>query len=115
MGKWYIYLVRCRDGSLYTGIATDVARRVAEHRAGTSRSARYLRGRSPLELVCERRVGSRSLAQRVEAAVKKLPRAFKERLIEQPGDIERLISRARRRSSPPRGRAPRPGGKGNRA
>ena len=95
MGEWQIYLVRCRDGSLYTGIATDVARRLAEHREGTSRSARYLRGRGPLQLVYQRAIGDRGVAQSVEAGVKKLSKARKERLIEQDDFIEHLIAQAR--------------------
>lgn len=71
-----IYLVCCRDGTLYTGIATDVARRLAEHE-GSSKGAKYLRGRGPLTLVFERRIGDRGLAQRIESRVKRLPRRDK--------------------------------------
>jgi putative endonuclease len=77
--EWSVYIVRCRDGSLYTGIATDVARRLAEHADG--RGARYLRGRGPLRLELERRVGSRAAAQSVEARIKRLSRREKERLL----------------------------------
>jgi putative endonuclease len=76
---WYLYLVRCHDGSLYTGISTDVARRFAAHQA--NRGARRLRGRGPLELVFTRPLGERGLALRVEHRVKRLSRAEKERLI----------------------------------
>ncbi len=55
MKRWYLYLVRCGDGTLYTGISTDVGRRLAEHRAG--KGARYLRGRGPLSLARKVRVG----------------------------------------------------------
>jgi putative endonuclease len=71
-----IYLVCCRDGTLYTGIATDVARRLAEHDGG-SKGAKYLRGRGPLTLVFERRIGDRGLAQHIESRVKRLPRCDK--------------------------------------
>ena len=81
MSDWYLYLIRCRDGSLYTGITTDVARRFAEHRGKGAGGAKYLKGRGPLELVLRRKVGSRSLALRVEQKVKKLPKARKEKLI----------------------------------
>ena len=66
-----LYLVRCRDGSLYTGIATDVARRIAEHE-GAKTGAKYLRGKGPLTLIFEQVVGNRALAQRVESRVKRL-------------------------------------------
>ena len=76
---WYLYLVRCDDGSLYTGISTDVERRFTLH--ARNRGARRLRGRGPLELVFSRAVGDRSLASRVEYRVKRLSRSDKERLI----------------------------------
>lgn len=76
---WYLYLVRCADGALYTGITTDVARRFAAH--SNNRGARRLRGRGPLELVFQRPVGSRSHALKLECQVKKLSRAAKERLV----------------------------------
>src|SRR5881397_847642 len=59
---WHVYVVRTRDGALYTGVTTDAARRIAEHRAG-GRGARYLRGREPLEIVYRRRLGERGLAR----------------------------------------------------
>lgn len=80
-GDWFVYMVRCGDGTLYTGIATDVERRLSEHRSGSIRSARYLRGRGPFTLVLERRIGSRSRALRVEHRIKQLNRAEKENLI----------------------------------
>ncbi len=78
--RWSVYLLRCRDGTLYTGIATDVARRLAEHRKNSGKGARYLRGRGPLRLVFQRAVGSRSLALRLEHRIKRLPKVQKERL-----------------------------------
>jgi putative endonuclease len=79
MKPWYLYLVRCGDGTLYTGISTDVDRRLAEHRGG--KGARYLRGRAPLSLARKIRVGDRSAATRIEARVKKFSRRRKEDLI----------------------------------
>jgi putative endonuclease len=67
-----IYLVRCGDGSVYTGIAVNVERRLAEH-DGHRRGARYLRGKGPLELLYQQEIGNRSLAQRIEHRVKRLP------------------------------------------
>lgn len=96
---WCVYLVRCENGALYTGIATDVSRRFAEHQHGESRGAKYLRGKRPLRLVYERAIGSRGLAMRVEAEIKKLPKERKEQLIRQDRMIESMIARARRRSA----------------
>ena len=81
MLDWYLYLVRCHDGSLYTGITTDVARRFAEHQGNSDKGAKYLRGRAPLVLVFQKKIGSRSLALGVESKVKKLSKARKEELI----------------------------------
>lgn len=74
--RYSLYILRCADGSLYTGIARDVAERIAAHERG-GRGAKYLRGRAPLELVFEQVVGSRSAAQRLEHRVKRLRRAQK--------------------------------------
>src|SRR5262245_58760175 len=82
MVQWYVYIVRCRDGALYTGIATDVRRRFAEHVQNGGRGAKYLRGKGPLQLVYVRGIGSRALAARVERQIKRLPKAQKEELIE---------------------------------
>ena len=78
-GGWTVYVVRCRDGSLYTGISTDVAARVARHNAGLG--ARYTRARRPVELVYTEPRGTRSLALRREAAIKALPRRRKDELV----------------------------------
>jgi putative endonuclease len=76
VARYSIYLVECRDGTLYTGITTNVERRVEEH-AASRRGARYLRGKGPLRLVYQQEIGDRSLASRVEARIKKLPRTEK--------------------------------------
>ncbi len=76
---WHLYLIRCNDGSLYTGITTDVQRRLTDHQ--NSRGARRLRGRGPLELVFSQQVGDRSLAQQLEWQIKRWSKAEKERLI----------------------------------
>lgn len=79
-GEYSLYIVRCRDGSLYTGIATDVERRLREHESG-HRGARYLRGRGPLQLEFTERLGDRATAQQYEHRVKRLQRERKEALI----------------------------------
>jgi len=90
MSHWYLYLVRCHDGSLYTGIATDVARRIFEHQGHGEKGAKYLRGRGPLQLVFHAPIGSRSLALRLERKVKRLPKARKEKLIMVKGYFRKL-------------------------
>jgi putative endonuclease len=77
--NWYVYIIRCHDGSLYTGIATDVERRFAEHQSNVG--AKYLRGRGPLKLVFKQRIGQRSRALKVEQGIKRLPKKKKEALI----------------------------------
>ena len=77
--KWYLYILRCKDNSLYTGITTDVEKRLETHRSG--KGAKYTRGRTPLELVYSEVCGDRSMAQKREAAVKKMTRQQKEKLI----------------------------------
>ena len=76
--SWSVYVARCSDGSLYTGIAVDVRARIAAHDAG--KGARYTRGRGPLALVAKRRCASKGEALRLELAVKALPREDKEKL-----------------------------------
>jgi putative endonuclease len=78
--RWFVYMARCADGTLYTGIARDVSARIAAHDAG--RGARYTRGRGPLTVCATRRCNSKSAALRLEAAIKRLPRAQKELLTE---------------------------------
>ncbi|MCX6008305.1 MAG: GIY-YIG nuclease family protein [Chloroflexi bacterium] len=91
MSDWYLYIVRCRDGTLYTGISTDVDRRLAEHRQGGNAGARYLKGRAPLTVVLREKLGSRQLALKVENLVKKLPKAEKEKLISVPGRFDEIV------------------------
>ena len=79
-GKWYLYILRCGDGTLYTGITTDVEKRLAAHRAG--KGAKYTRGRGPLELVYREELPDHSTALKREHEVKALSRQEKEKLIE---------------------------------
>lgn len=80
--RWAVYVLRCADGSLYTGATTDVARRLAQHQAG--RGARYTRARLPVALVHTERARDRSAALRREAAIKRLPRRRKLALLGAP-------------------------------
>jgi predicted GIY-YIG superfamily endonuclease len=77
--RWWVYIVRCADGSLYTGIAVDVARRVARHNTG--RASKYTRSRRPVVLAYRERQPDRGAALRREAAIKALTRHSKEALI----------------------------------
>lgn len=76
---WYLYMLRCRDGSLYTGITTDVEKRLEAHRSG--KGAKYTRGRGPLELVYSENCGSHSAALKRELEVKALTRDKKQQYI----------------------------------
>lgn len=78
---WQLYMIRCGDGSLYTGVSTDVTRRFGEHTAGNGAAAKYLRGRAPLSLAWCCTIGTRADALRVERRVKKLGKPLKERLV----------------------------------
>ncbi|MCF6150384.1 MAG: GIY-YIG nuclease family protein [Candidatus Kuenenia sp.] len=80
--QWFLYIIRCNNGRLYTGITTDGKRRFEEHKKGDKRSAKYLRGKGPLEMVMIKKIGERGLALKIEAKVKKLPKIKKEMLIE---------------------------------
>jgi len=79
-GDYSLYLLRCADDTLYTGIAQDVDARLAAHESGRH-GAKYLRGRAPLTIVFRQVVGDRAHAQRVESRVKRLPRTRKLALI----------------------------------
>lgn len=91
MPEYSVYILRCADGSLYTGIATDVERRLAEHES-TSRGAKYLRGRGPFKLVLQQPVGDRSAASKVEIQLKALMKSEKEELVAGQRSLAELIS-----------------------
>lgn len=74
-GAWYLYVLECRDGTLYCGITTDVARRVKQHEEG--KGARYTRGRGPVRLLREWECGGKSEALKAELAFKRLGRGRK--------------------------------------
>lgn len=78
--NWNLYILRCGDGSLYTGITTDVDKRLEMHRTG--KGAKYTKGRGPLELVYQEHGLSHSEALKREYALKQLPKELKERLID---------------------------------
>lgn len=85
---WFVYLIECKDKSLYTGITTDVKSRFAAHN-GSPQAAKYLKGKGPLSLVFHQKVGSKSQASKMEAAIKKLSKAEKIKII-QSGTLPKI-------------------------
>lgn len=97
---WSVYIIRCADNTLYTGISTSVERRFVQHCRGGPKGARYLRGRSPLALVLSVVIGSRSDALRCEAGIKRLSRRDKLDLIAHPSRVRELLVSSRSNSTP---------------
>lgn len=91
MSEWSVYMLRCKNGALYTGICTDVSRRVGEHMSGGSKAARYTRQFAPIQLVYDSTVGSISLALKVEKRIKKLPKYKKEFIVMQAFSYQALL------------------------
>ena len=79
--SWFTYILRCADDSLYTGVTTDVARRVIEHNECNIKGAKYTKVRRPVELVYQESCVDRSSACKREAAIKKLTRQQKLQLL----------------------------------
>ena len=77
---WAVYILRCADGSLYTGITRDVARRVEEHNSNGALAARYTRSRRPVVLVYQEPAATRSAASKREYRIKRMTRGDKQRL-----------------------------------
>lgn len=94
MASWFLYLARCADGTLYCGIARDVAQRIAAHDAGTG--ARYTRGRGPLQVLLTRRCKDQGRALRLEYAIKQLSRADKEQLVAERSRLDRMVRQLNR-------------------
>jgi len=80
--EFSLYILACADGSLYTGIAVDVARRLAQHNGEKPRGARYTSARRPVRLVYEAKFPSRSAALKEEIRIKRLTREGKQALVE---------------------------------
>lgn len=85
-GGWFVYILLCADGTLYTGVAIDVQRRLREHNGDARLAARYTRSRRPLTLVYSEPAADRAAACRREAAIKRLPRRAKQALIAAAGE-----------------------------
>ena len=79
---WFVYMLLCNDGTLYTGVTTDLVRRVAEHNGQyAGKGAKYTKARRPVKLVYQEDADDRSAAQSREAALRRLSRAEKHQLI----------------------------------
>ena len=96
MNNWYLYLIRCRDNSLYTGISTDVARRFVQHQGKGNAGSKYLKGRGPLSLVFQKHLGTKSLALKVERRVKKMTKERKEKLIKVHDYADQIVNRVKK-------------------
>ena len=83
MKNWFVYILRCADGSLYTGVTREVHRRVDEHNRSGKLAARYTRARRPVRLVYQEAASTRAQATRREYEIKRLSKARKEALVSQ--------------------------------
>ena len=88
---FYIYMIRCDDGSLYTGITTDVKRRFEEHREKQQKGAKYTRFHNVIKIEAVWQVNTRREASKVEYRLKKLSKTKKEELVKTPLDICNFI------------------------
>ena len=77
---WYVYMVRCNDGTLYTGITNDLEKRIEAHNSGKD-GARYTRSRRPVKLVYSEEAGTKSAAAKLEYKIKKMTREKKMKLV----------------------------------
>ncbi len=88
---WFLYMVRCNDTSLYTGITTDVDRRFKEHQGGGPKAAKSLRGKGPLTLALFEEMPDQSEALKAEYRIKQLPKVMKEQLVAGKLIIQELL------------------------
>ena len=81
--SWYIYILHCADNTLYTGITTDLDRRLVEHNSSTTKAAKYTRARQPVRIAYWESASDRSHASRREREIKRMPKSSKMALIHQ--------------------------------
>lgn len=93
MSDWYVYMLDCDGRTLYTGVTTDVERRLREHRGGGARAARYTRSRRSMTLAYSAAVPGKSLAMRIEYRLKRLPAAEKRVIVRNGDSLTRLCER----------------------
>lgn len=89
---WSIYMIRCGDNSIYTGISNNVAKRFAVHQSGNARAAKYTRTRHPLQLVFTAEIGNKSAASSAEYQIKQLPKRTKEALVAGRISLSELVT-----------------------
>ena len=89
--SYYVYVLRCTDDSLYTGIATDVKRRFAEHLAGGAVGAKYTKNHPPREIAAVWQTGNRSMASKLEWRIKHLKKPQKEALCKEPERLAEYV------------------------
>lgn len=89
--QWYVYILRCGNEALYTGVTTDVARRLAEHGRTGRAGARFTRAFGPVALIYQCRAGSKRLAYRIEYRIKQLPRGRKIEVVENNFSLAQLL------------------------
>lgn len=77
---WWVYMIRTRENSIYTGISTNVKRRFEEHATGNPKGARYLKGKGPLQLLLQKKIGDKSAASKIEWQIKQLTKVKKENI-----------------------------------
>ena len=90
MSKWSVYIIRCANNALYTGITTDIERRLKEHRGKNGKGAKALKGKGPLQMVWHTSVENRSVASKLEYQIKQLNKPSKEQLINSPAPLKYL-------------------------
>ena len=88
---WYVYLIRCANGHLYTGVTTDPQRRLAEHRGEQGKGAKFLKGKGPLTLVWQQPVTDRSSALKAEYFIKQLTKSDKELIVNRQLSVDEVI------------------------
>ena len=91
--NWYVYILHCADGSLYTGITTDVSRRLQEHNEHPRLAAKYTRARRPVTLVYVEEVADRAVAVKREYAIKQLKRKEKKAMVANASTVVRSGNR----------------------
>lgn len=89
--NWFVYIIRSANNTLYTGITTDIERRLREHEGLINKGAKYLRGKGPLTVVWQTTVSNRSEASRMESRIKRLPRHTKQRLVDGHEDVRQQL------------------------
>jgi len=89
---WHIYIIRCKDNSLYTGVTIDIKRRFDEHQNDPKKGAKYLKGKKPLSLVWHKKIGSKQKAMQLEWKIKQLPKHKKELIVQKKLSINKLFN-----------------------